>query len=235
MLTTTKILKLTTAFEEIYMTLFDRDLLINGQIYRSDLLTDEIMIEYSASIQADEAYIQIVRDHINYLEGILQIHDYDLITQQIIQPANFVGKIIDIVGYDSVISLQAYSSKRDYDQYILRNYDTACDAIWGDHRCTVPRENYRQTIQIIDMFHDTEIFYALLEGENIAQFHAPYLEDAMGNQIPIMRHDPIMQSFYCEPHYAFRIGQTYNLYTGCQKTPENCQKYGNFDNYLGFI
>lgn len=233
MLTKTKLIKLTTVQNEIFMTLYDRDLLVNGQIYAANMLTDPIEITYSDTLQPDQVVIHLIRDADHYLDGVIEIYDYDLALQEILEPANFIGTISTVVRYDTTTRLEAHCQKRHYEKHILRRYSPVCEAIWGDNRCTINREDYKQTIEISHIVGGT-VFYNLIEGD-IPEFHAPYLEDLLGNKIPILSHDSENLSFISEAHYLFNSGQRYYLYAGCQKTKENCKKYNNYENYLGFL
>lgn len=217
----------------ILMTDYDTPLTISGQTYQASLLVGDITLQFSASLQSDTATISMIHTHNKqYDGGILEIYDYDLLSQQVLSPACFVGKIMMTDIYDTTVTLKAYSSKRLLNRVITRNYGTQCPATWGDSWCKINTDLYKKQIEIINITNNA-VTYTVLSG-TVINFYNPYLEDSLGNKINIFNHDAILKKFKTESIDTMEIGQTYSLYAGCQKTILNCNYYNNIKNFLGF-
>jgi uncharacterized phage protein (TIGR02218 family) len=215
------------------MTHYDTALTILGQTYYASLLIGDVTMQFSASLQSDIAIISMIyKNKKRYDGGILEIYDYDLQTQQILSPASFVGKIMVTEIYDTTVTLRAYSTKRLLNRMITRTYNKSCSAEWGDNRCKMNKDLYKKQIQITNITDNT-VTYTVLSG-TVINFYNPYLVDSLGNKINIFNHDAILKKFKTESLYDMAIGQTYNLYAGCQKNISNCHNYNNIKNYLGF-
>lgn len=232
-LTKTKIIKLILPSETLFMTLYDKPLVIAGQTYHPALLIGDITMQFSASLEADTAMIHIIHKHdTDYNNGMLEIYDYELVTHTILSPACFIGKIMATEIYDYTVTLKAYNSKRLLNKTITRTYGTQCQAEWGDNHCKINKDLYKQQIEITSITNNI-ITYTVLSG-SVTDFYNPYLTDSLGNIIIIMNHNKTLRHFTCDPLYVCHIGQTYTLYAGCQKDIQNCNYYNNINNYLGF-
>ncbi len=233
MLTKTKIIKLILPSEMILMTDYDTPLTILGQTYHASLLIGDVMMQFSASLHSDTATISMIHTHNKqYDGGILEIYDYDLLAQQVLSPARFVGKIMVTDIYDTTVTLKAYSSKRLLNRMITRTYNKNCSAEWGDNRCKINKDLYKKQIEITSITDNT-VTYTVLSG-TVINFYNPYLVDSLGNIITIFNHDAILRKFKTEAFYGIKLGQIYSLYAGCQKNILNCSYYSNVRNYLGF-
>jgi|GEM_PF-4232189 len=229
----TKLIHLFLPNQTLYFTLYDINLTLNGRTYLADHVTAPIKINHRSDLKPDQANISLIDYHDHNFHGAhIEIYHYDIDAQHIRDPADFIGKISDMHRQDHYVTLTAYCQKNSLSQHILRNFHPVCQAIWGDTRCKINKNNYAQNIEITQIEAE-RITYTVLSGD-INQFHAPYLQDLLGNIVSIFEHDPSQKIFHIEPHISIEIGQTYTLYAGCAKTRAHCAAYQNFDNFLGF-
>ena len=234
MITQTKIVKLILPSETLLMTLYNKSLIIQEQTYYASYLIGDIDMQFSASLQADTAFISMIKMFSRQFNGaVLEIYDYDLTLQQIILPACFIGKVMETEIYDTIVTLKAYSSKQLLNRIITRTYDKQCQAEWGDNRCHINKELYKQQIQITNINNNNDTEYIVLNGI-VNNFYNPYLVDSLGTVITVLNHNSVLKKFKCESFYTVQIGQVYSLYAGCQKDILNCNYYNNIKNYLGF-
>ena len=230
---TLKLVTITLPFKTLYLTNYHRDLTIAGQTYKTSVLIDAIEHTISASLLPDTAQINLIpiKEH-HFIGGILEVSDYDLQTHQILSPVCFYGTITQTQIHDTHMTLVAHSTKNLLNTVITRTYNTHCQAQWGDNRCSINTELYKQEIQITHI-NDNIIGYNVLNGM-VDIFYSPYISNSLGHIIPIQNLDSVNHTFQTEPFYMFKIGQSYTLYAGCKKNTTNCQAYNNTMNYLGF-
>ncbi len=114
------------------------------------------------------------------MQAQLEISDYDILNQTLITPQCFVGTVIQSQYSDNIVSLVAYSSKKLLSKIITRSYQSHCQALWGDTRCKIDKEAFKQTIQITQI-EDKKITYDLLSAPLTAFFN-PYITDNLGNR-----------------------------------------------------
>lgn len=211
-----------------------QNIIIGEQIYHGAKLIDNIQIKLNAFLQANSAIISfLLPSRKQFNGGEIEIYDYDLGIKQILFPSCFKGKIIATEFYDNIATIKALDNKRALNHIITRTYNSNCQAEWGDTKCTVNKENFKQHIKITNIMGNI-IQYTILDGA-VDYFYNPYLQDDLGNIIPILYLNHIQHEIYIEPIYSLILNNNYYLYGGCQKNITNCQSYDNSDNYLGFL
>jgi Uncharacterized conserved protein (DUF2163) len=228
-----KLVKITLASEVILVTTHHRTITTQGQTYHAGVIIPPIDYYNTPMSDADSVSLNLIHHHNkNLLSGILEIFDYNLTTNEMILPARFYGKITQTHRLDNMIQIEATSTKADLAKIITRTYAPQCQAIWGDNRCGIVKSLYREHIQITHINHNL-VYYTVINGQ-INTAYNPYLSDLRGNIIPVLTLDLNAHTFTTEPFYVFEMGQTYDLFAGCQNNQTNCIAYNNFPNYLGF-
>lgn len=230
---TTKIIKIILPSQIILMTIHNRHLQINGENYFSHISDNVIIMQQNDALNPDILQLKLFCHAIDFTNGIIQVNDYNLDIQSVITPEQFYGKIYKIDVNDGVTTIYAQSVKSKLKTHITRTYQSGCGADWGDSRCTLNKDFFKQTI-LITQKNNNLITYNPINGY-FGEFYSPYITNNLGEPLQIYNLDTNQKTFLTENTSQFMINQTYSLYAGCHKTKDNCLKYQNFSNYLGFL
>ncbi|MFT6072732.1 MAG: putative phage protein (TIGR02218 family) [Alphaproteobacteria bacterium] len=233
MITDTKLIQLIVPHHIFYITLYDREIVVNDIIYKPDHIIEGINMGQTANLDPNTLHITLIRKPlISYDGGIIKLFDYNVTTQQMAQAPCFTGKIHKATMSDITVKLYAKGIRDLLNYPISRSFSTQCQAIWGDNRCGIDKNLHKQVINITNMT-DNFVSYTVISG-TMPAFYNPFLQDSVNRKIPIINHNPDNQTFQTEPHFTFSLNQHYDLYAGCRKNTDNCHKFNNFNNFLGF-
>ena len=224
--------------QRILIAFFTSDIIINDDIYRADYALSLPIYKKYADFQSDILQFSLyINDMITPVTGAdIKLHFYDDVQNNIVKTEYFI--ISDIISDidNRHFHIRSVSHKDKIFLPALRSYRPECSFVWGDTKCGINKDNFTKQIQILTVLDTGYFTFDIILETGQGDFLSPYIVNDKQEMMVIMNVDIINHNGYVLDTDKISVGETYILYSGCNKTRKNCvSEFNNIKNFGGFL
>ncbi len=230
----------------IFLTTGDIDIEINGNTYRSGVISENISVNNLS--KTDNIFVQILNIYDNNLicfENLLRSKVTIRIAINDSKDENFISSIIfngfvSQIAEDNGLLGVTISPLTSYlNQSIGELFSPICRECLGSKKCGVSLENYKTKGKIINIISD-DCFYGdhSVDNDKKVDYYqyglVKFLSGSLKGICMQIKDEKDGKIFLLKNTKLLKINDEYEIYAGCDKTIATCKnKFNNVINFRG--